>query len=653
MPTTLLIVESPTKAKTLTKYLGKDYKILSSFGHMFDLDTSKATWGIDIKNNFNTYYSLLQDKKNQMDNINRAAKDSDLILLASDPDREGEAISWHLSEELKKFNKPIKRVLFKEYTKKAIHEALKSPRNLDDALYAAQQARRVIDRIVGFGVSGYLRKLEDKTSLSAGRTQSVALKLIVEREKEIQDFKPETYFTVTATGTKDSADFEIKYSNKILKQNEADKILKSLKDGIKVSNLDQSKKTKAPFPPFDTSGLMGASSSMLGFGSAKTMQIAQALYEKGLITYMRTDSFRVSAEAITQAREFLISQNYEIPAKPNSYGANAEAQDAHEAVRPTDVTNTPDSAGLSNDEEKLYDLIWRRFLASQMKSSIYDSTVVTFKSKDNIEFKSHGRILKFQGWLALFKDTDDKSEDSILPSLEVGDIPKLSNAKSSEKQTKPPSRYSERVLLDELKKKGIGRPSTYSAIVSKIQDRNYVENKGKTLQPTSLGFEIYKYLNDKFSFMSYDYTATMEKSLDKIEAGQLEYVDFLSGFYKDFSTELTKVEKEVNKDAISSCPKCQSKNKEYSFGSTYYVYCKNFPKCSYKSSYAKNKDDIVASEDKFTAFQVCPKCSAYLRAYHSNNTWILSCTRKECDGSTKPTDKQIYFYNNLMKFKKG
>lgn len=650
----LLIVESPTKAKTLSKYLGKEYKILSSFGHMFDLDKTKATWGIDIKNNFNTYYSLLEDKKNQLDNINKAAKEVDLILLASDPDREGEAISWHLAEELKKFKKPIKRVLFKEYTKKAIYDSLKSPRELDEKLYAAQQARRVIDRIVGFGVSGYLRKNEDsKTSLSAGRTQSVALKLIVEREKEIQEFKPETYYSVTAVGLKDKISFEIKYPDKLSKNDKAEKVLKSLKSGVTVAHLDQTQKPKSPPPPFDTAALMGSSSSTLGFNSAKTMQIAQSLYEKGMITYMRTDSFRVSTEVISQARDYLSAQHYALPNKPNLYGANAEAQDAHEAIRPTDINNLPDSSGLSSDEEKLYDLIWRRFLSSQLKPAIYDATTVTFKSSDGTEFKSYGRILTFEGWLALSKDSEEKSGDAILPKFEIGDAPKLSQEKLVEKQTKPPSRYSEKVLLEELKKRGIGRPSTYSAIVSKIQERNYVENKGKILQPTSLGMEVYNHLNLKFSFMNYDYTATMEKSLDEIEAGKSTYVDFLNNFYKDFSNELNKVEKDINKDAIAKCPKCSSKNKEYSFGSTYYVYCSNFPQCAHKSTFSKKNSDIVASEDKFTAFQSCPKCHAYLRAYQSPNSWVLLCTRKECDGKLNPTEKQINFYNNLLKFKKG
>jgi len=390
MSSILLIVESPTKAKTLSKYLGKEYKILSSFGHMFDLDTKQATWGIDVKNNFATYYTLLQDKKNQLENINKAAKDADLILLASDPDREGEAISWHLAEELKKYKKPIKRVLFKEYTKKAIQESIKSPRELNEQLYNAQQARRVIDRIVGFGVSGFLRKVEDsKTSLSAGRTQSVALKLIIEREKEIQGFKPETYYTVSAMGSKDKINFEIKYPEKLSKDDAAKKILESLKSGLVVSNVERSQKPKNPPPPFDTAALMGSSSSMLGFGSAKTMQLAQALYEKGMITYMRTDSFRVSGEAIDQARSYLKDNHYALPNKPNLYGANAEAQDAHEAIRPTDVNNAPESSGLSDDEEKLYDLIWKRFLSSQLKPAIYDASTVTFKSKDKTEFKSY------------------------------------------------------------------------------------------------------------------------------------------------------------------------------------------------------------------------------------------------------------------------
>jgi DNA topoisomerase-1 len=654
MSSVLLIVESPTKAKTLSKYLGKEYKILSSFGHMFDLDTTKATWGVDTKNNFKTYYSLLQDKRNQMENINKAAKEAELILLASDPDREGEAISWHLSEELKKFNKPIKRVLFKEYTKKAILESIKSSRGLDEQLYNAQQARRIIDRIVGFGVSGYLRKAEEsKTSLSAGRTQSVALKLIVEKEKEIESFKPETYYTVTANGSKDKINFEIKYSDKITDAEKGKKVLESLKSGIKVSNLDKSQKKQNPFPPFDTAALMGSSSSILGFGSAKTMKLAQSLYEKGIITYMRTDSFRVSDDAISQARDYLSAQHYALPSKPNLYGASAEAQDAHEAVRPTDINNLPDSSGLPQDEEKLYDLIWKRFLASQLKPAIYDATTITFKSKNGSEFKSHGRILNFEGWLSLFKDSDDKSSDSILPSLEVGESPNINNEKLSEKQTKPPSRFSEKTLLEELKKRGIGRPSTYSAIVSKIQERQYVESKGKTLAPTSLGEEVFNHLNSKFSFMNYDYTASMEQSLDKIEAGSMEYVDFLSNFYKDFSEELSKVEKNVNKNAINSCPKCNSKNNEYIFGSTHYVYCKSFPKCSYKSTYSKKNDDIVASEDRFTAFQNCPKCNGYLRAYHSQENWTLVCSRKECDGKLSPTEKQINFYNNLLKFKKG
>lgn len=650
---TLLIVESPTKAKTLSKYLGKEYQILSSFGHMFDLDTSKALWGIDVKNNFQAYYKVMDDKVNQLDSIIAAAKSADLILLASDPDREGEAIAWHLKEELKKYKKPIKRVLFKEYTKKAIAEALKSPRDLDESLYNAQQARRIIDRIVGFGVSGYLRKVEDsKTSLSAGRTQSVALKLIIERENEISNFKPETYYSVTANGNKDKISFEIKYPERILDKDLASKIFDSLKSGVKVSHLDKSQKPKPPNPPFDTAALMGTSSSMLGFGSAKTMQLAQSLYEKGMITYMRTDSFRASDDAVAAAREYLKNAHYALPKKPILYGASNDAQDAHEAIRPTDVNLLPKEAGLSSEEESLYDLIWRRFLASQCLPAIYDATTVTFKSSDGTEFKSYGRILTSEGWLALFKDAEDKSTDSILPKLEIGDSPKLSQEKLQEKQTKPPSRYSEKALLDELKKRGIGRPSTYSAIVSKIQERTYVENKGKILHPTKLGFEVCNQINNKFSFMSYDYTAQMEKSLDLIETGKNEYSKFLSSFYTDFSVELKNVEKSVNKEAIEKCPKCDSSNIEIVLGSTHYVYCKKFPECKHKSSYTKKGNDIVASEDKFTAFQSCPKCGGYLRAYFDKK-WILMCLRKECRGTLQPTDKQSYFYDNLMKFKKG
>lgn len=654
--TTLIIVESPAKSKTINKYLGSDYIVLPSFGHMFDLQSSKKyPWGVDVKDNFRAEYDVLPDKVNQLKTIRAAANKADLILIASDPDREGEAIAWHLAEALKDTGKPIKRVLFHEITKKSILESVKKPREIDKNLFHAQQARRIIDRIVGYSVSNFLKftKLSEHT-VSAGRVQSVALKLIGEREYEIQSFKPETYFTVSAILDKDGKLFEAKYSGKINDEDTANKILTSVKTGLTISDLEISKKTKNPPPPFDTASLAANSSAVLGFNSAKTMQIAQSLYEKGLITYMRTDSFRISDDAIIQARDLLKEFTYKIPGKPNVYGASAGAQDAHEAIRPTDCFQKPETLYASVDEKKLYELIWKRFLACQMTPAIYDATTISYKTKDNYEFKTHGRILNDPGWLNIMQDIEDKSKDIELPSMSKKEKFIPIEAATAKKQTKPPSRFTEKTLIEELKKRGIGRPSTYATILSKIQEREYVEKKKESFVPTEIGLKVLEELNPHFSFMNYDYTANMEVNLDHIGAGEISYVDMMADFYSDFDEELKTAKNSFRRKSDIVCANCGKETFKITKDQISYIYCIDFPDCKFKTTLLNKDNVIVQGElDPFTPNRDCNKCSAFMRAINSKFGWFISCTRfPDCDGKAYPTDKQRDFLNYQLSKRK-
>lgn len=625
----LVIVESPSKAKTINKYLGDEYQVLASFGHMIDLkSTERFPWGIDIKNKFTPIYDVLEDKQQKLDDIISCAQGVEKILIASDPDREGEAIAWHLAERLKKFNKPIYRILFKEITKKSILKEINNLKQINEKLFYAQQARRVIDRIVGYGVSGYLNKQNNgSSSLSAGRVQSIALKLIVEKEKEIQNFIPEKYFSIIAHLKKDKIEFESKFLDKVTEQEQADKIVESAKSGMTIIDLSQTDKPKYPPPPFDTAALASSAASALDLSSADTMKAAQSLYEKGLITYMRTDSFRVSEEALKDLIEYLDKNKLSRPSEPYQYSAGNDSQDAHEAIRPTDINVIPDKAPVLGIEQEVYELIWSRFVASQMSPAIYFSTSVTFETKDKFIFKSYGKILKDHGWLKIYKnllDKDEKENDAILPNLEINESFIPSKISAKEKQTKPSSRYTEKTLIQELKKRGIGRPSTYAAIISKIKDRNYVSIKKDAFIPTPNGTGVYDKIYNKFSFMDYNYTANLENLLDNIESGKTSYLDVMNDFYQDFSVELWKP---VGAKKIEICNVCGHNNKVYIKNNIAFVYCQNNLcnhkeyYCSVEGVYVSQLTDIVNHKDS------CKNCGGFLIQTSGKFGKFWGCTK--------------------------
>lgn len=581
----LLVVESPGKIKKIQSYLGSNYIVRASFGHIIDLTVGDKVHklGVNIENNYKPIYKTLPDKKDKIQSILDAAKTADKIYLATDNDREGEAIAWHLKSCLDPIGKPIFRVVFNEITKSAILKAVEKPGNLNKDLFDAQQARRVLDRIVGFMASDFLRE-NVGPNLSAGRVQSVAAKLVVERELEIENFKPEEYWNITAALAKSGSDsFIAKYNKKITNKVDALKIKTDLeKDSFVVTSVEAREKKRNPLPPLTTSTLQQAASTRFGFNVKKTMQIAQTLYEAGLITYMRTDSTRLSPESIDAVRDYLKNNNLSMPKSPNLYSAKEGAQDAHEAIRPTDVNKKPQTIYSNDDEKKLYKLIWERFVSCQMDPAIYDTMTVLINSSSNHELKASGRSLKYEGWLIISSDLKKEKEDDegMLPPLKEKDKLNLVSpgVAAEQKFTQPPSRYGEAALVKELEKRGIGRPSTYATIMETIKGRSYVEIKGKTYHATETGKNVIKKLSDNFQFMNYDYTAQMEDRLDKIADGKLKYEEMLDNFFVPFQAECRKATNSEQKDYGIPCPKCGGRTylRHGRFG--FYMSCMGYPK---------------------------------------------------------------------------
>lgn len=628
----LVIVESPAKAKTINKYLGSDYKVLASIGHIKDLPSKKL--GVDIKNDFEPLYEIIPDsqKRNNkkiVSELKKAAKESEAIYLAADPDREGEAICQHLAEEIvpKRPARPVFRVMFNEITQNAIQEAFKRPGEINKNLVDAQQARRVLDRLVGYQVSPLLWKALGK-GLSAGRVQSVAVRLVVEREREIENFVPTEYWTIIANlSAKLPPNFDAKLykiENLTLKTSGFDRDLKKTEIHIKdeataqsivaeaekqkfiVDSVTTKERRRNPTPPFITSRLQQEASRKLGFPVKKTMSVAQKLYEGielgdegavGLITYMRTDSTRVSDAALAEVREFIGREYGEkyLPAKPNSYKAKGGAQDAHEAIRPTDVKRTPESLKnyLSSDELKLYRLIWQRFVASQMASAIFDQTVIDITA-GRFTFRATGSVQKFDGFLKIYQegrdekvpDGEDEDEEKILPKVEKGEQLKLNHITPEQHFTEPPPRYTEATLVKALEEKGIGRPSTYATIMTTIQEREYVEKIEGRFRPTKLGTTVNELLVDSFAdLFNTAYTAQMESQLDEIEEGKLNWREALRNFYDKFSVDLKKAEENIKTKKKTSiptdeiCEKCGSQMviKFGRFGK--FLACSNYPEC--------------------------------------------------------------------------
>lgn len=603
----LVIVESPAKSKTIEKYLGKDYKVVSSKGHIRDLATTgKYGLGVDIENDFEPSYTFISGKKKLVNELKKEAKDANKVYLATDPDREGEAISWHLKEALGIQEKDYDRVLFHEITHDKVLEAFQEPRKIDYDLVKSQETRRILDRIIGFRLS---KLMQSKTGgKSAGRVQSVALKLIVDREREIQAFVPEEYWTITSIFENFEAEL-FEYQNKKLEihnEEEADLILSKLTDTYQLVKVEEKLKNKKSKPPFITSTLQQEASTKLGFPAKKTMSIAQKLYEGidlgsetvGLITYMRTDSIRLSDEFIKSGKDF-IQKNYgkEYIGYQKQAKKKENVQDAHEAIRPTSILRTPESVKsyLSNDEYKLYRIIFYRALASIMADAKVNQTTVVFNNQDYL-FKTTGQVLVFDGYLKIYADYES-SEDKVLPEFKEKEYI-TDQVEKKQHFTNPPARYTEAKLIQEMEKLGIGRPSTYATIISNIRDRGYVNVEDKKFIPTDIGFEVTDKLQEFFSdIINVEYTANMETDLDKIASHDANNITVLSEFYQKFDPILQKafgeMEKAKPQETGESCPECGNPLviRKGRYGE--FTACSNYPECKYIKKEPKEVKEIM------------------------------------------------------------
>ncbi len=653
----LIIVESPAKSRTIEKYLKGKYHVEATMGHIVDLP--KNEFGIDIENGFKPRYVVIEEKMKLVSGLKKKAKNYSEIYLAADPDREGEAICYHLKNLLYSKDKKIYRVLFNEITPSGIAKALESPGDVDTNKFNAQQTRRIIDRIVGYRVSPLLWD-KVKRGLSAGRVQTVALRIICEREDEIRRFNKEEYWTITAEFIKNEIPFisklieidgkKVRIGNKktditIDKQEIAEAIKEELgKGNFVVNEIKRKQKKRNPLPPFITSKLQQEAARVLDFPVKKTMSIAQRLYEGidigdgpvGLITYMRTDSTRVSEEALASVRGFIEKEFgvEELPEKPNIFGKSENAQDAHEAIRPTSVFRTPGSVKqyLSKDELSLYTLIWKRFVASQMKPAIFEETVVKVKN-GKYTLESSGTVLKKEGFLKVYNPGVGK--DKLLPELEEGEYLNLNKIETKQNFTTPPPRFTEATLVKELESNGIGRPSTYATIISVIQNRAYVLMKEKKFYPTALG-ELVNYLliNAFPGIFEINYTANLEKELDGIEEGRLNYLDVLKKFYSEFDRYLRKAEEEmanVKRNGVPTGEKCEKCGAEMvkkvgKFG--VFIACSNYPEC-------KNTREVVESadgDDTNGDEKKCPKCGANLVLKSGRYGKFYTCSNyPDCD----------------------
>ena len=675
----LVIVESPSKAKTIKGYLGKNYKVTASVGHVRDLP--KSSLGIDIENNFTPKYINIRGKGDLIKELKSEAKSADTVFLATDPDREGEAIAWHLAQVLGIDDKKIKRAKFNEITKPAVKDAIKSSGKIDMNLVDAQQARRLLDRIVGYKLSPVLWK-NIKSGLSAGRVQSVATRMIVDRENEIRKFVPKEYWTVdasleTADGKKFSAYYYGSATKKIeLKsKSDADSVLSDIAGkAFTVKSIKKTERLKHPSPPFTTSTLQQEAYKRLGFPSAKTMKTAQELYEgislgekgtHGIITYMRTDSLRISDIAAESAKEYITKEYGEnfYPKTRRVYKSRNGAQDAHEAIRPSYLEFPPKSirAYLSNDQYKLYKLIWERFISSQMSSAVIDTVTVDSTAGSSL-FRSTGSVIKFAGFMSVYQEINDDEENennsSYLPAVNEGDSLKECGVEAEQHFTQPPARYTEATLIKAMEEKGIGRPSTYTPTITTIIQRGYVERAAKALSPTPLGEATNSLMVDNFSdVVDYNFTAEMEDKLDEIENGERALLDVLEKFYKDFSNELENAEESVKDknyklpviETDIICEKCGSTMviKSGRFGK--FAACPKYPAC--KNTKALDKDGNLAEPKEKTPEKPdvqkapddirCDICGGEMVIKRSRFGTFYACAKyPECKG-TKPINREL------------
>jgi DNA topoisomerase I len=628
----LIIVESPTKARTLSKFLGGQYKITATMGHIKDLPKSKLS--VDVENNFKPDYVLNKKSAKTVKEISSLAKNSETVYLATDPDREGEAIAYHarelVFEKNKKPGQKIYRIVFHEITREAVEQALKKPREVDSHLVDAQIARRVLDRIVGYKLSPLLWK-KVRRGLSAGRVQSVAVRLIVEREKEIKKFKSSEYWEIasivrsqkTVGSALEFAVGLIKIGDKkagIGDEKKARDIVYDLeKSTYSVIDIKRKEVKKSPYPPFTTSTMTQSASRLFGWSAKKTMSVAQKLYEEGLITYHRTDSVNISGSAINEVRSYIVEEfgDKYLPEKPKFFKKQSKnAQEAHEAIRPTHVNlefKLTDSK-FEKDGEKLFSLIWKRFVASQMRESVFDETAIDVlaenKNGKKYTLRASGQVMKFDGWRKIIPLKKDEAPS--LPAVESGEVLKLIKVNSEQKFTQPPARYNEASLIKTLEKLGIGRPSTYAPIITTIQLRNYVEKNEGKFHPTSIGFAVNEFLETNFEgIVDYSFTAEMEKKLDDVAKGELQWDKMMADFYNPFDKKLTEVETKAKRVKIEveslgiKCPTCEKEGRVGDkqgdlvirtgrFGK--FISCSLFPECKHTEKFVE-KIDVM-----------CPDC---------------------------------------------
>lgn len=661
----LVIVESPHKSKTIEKYLGKDFKVVSSVGHIRDLSTSgKYGFGVDIDNNFKPDYKIIKGKAKLVKELKKDIKDADFVYLATDPDREGEAISWHLYDTLGLKEENYDRIVFNEITKKVVLDSFNKARKIDDNLVKSQETRRILDRIIGFRLS---KLMQSKTGgKSAGRVQSVALKLIVDREREIEAFIPEEYFEIEAKFN----DFDAKldtYNHKkieIKKESEAKEILSKLSNAFKIESIDKKEKAKKSKFPFTTSTLEQEASTKLGFTSKKTMMIAQKLYEginlkdgaEGLISYMRTDSVRLSDEFIKDTYGY-IKDNYgsEYVGYVKKSNKTENVQDAHEAIRPTNINNNPEKIKeyLTNDEYKLYSLIYYRALASLMKDAKVEATTVILDN-NNYQFKVNGQILIFDGYLKVYSKYED-SEDKVLPDFSnyKSNVLVANTIEYTSHTTKPPARYTESKLIKEMEELGIGRPSTYAKTIDTIEERGYVKVIDKKFIPTEVGIETTDKLQEFFKdIINVEYTKNMEDDLDKIAEGNMEWNKLLDLFYKEFEPKVEvafkNMEKKAPEETGELCPNCGSPLviKQSKYGK--FTACSNYPTCKYIKS---NKEEKEVKE-----IIPCPKCDGKILEKKTKRGKIFyGCSNyPKCDFASwdKPIEEKCPNCNGTLTEKK-
>jgi DNA topoisomerase-1 len=675
----LVVVESPAKAKTIKKYLGAGFTVKASVGHVMDLPKSKM--GVDIANGFKPEYVIIRGKGKIIAEIKKSAKTADIVYLAPDPDREGEAIAWHLADEIRGVNKNIKRILFNEITKRGITEALSRPGEIDQHKFESQQARRILDRLVGYEISPILWK-KVRRGLSAGRVQSVAVRIVVEREREIAAFKPVEYWTIEAdVEGHEPPPFRVRLTKidgqkaDLTNGDDSRRVVEELKTAkYVVEKVDRKERRKNPLAPFITSRLQQEAARKLRFTAKKTMALAQRLYEGldlgaegavGLITYMRTDSTRLSDDAVAEARAYIgerYGKDY-LPEAPVVYKTKKSAQDAHEAIRPTSMQYDPETvrrhlteAAAGNQEKlhdvddhvRLYQLIWNRFIACQMKPAVYDQTAIDIAAA-RYTLRANGQILKFPGYTAVYTesaeetgDTEDEG-DRTLPPLEEGEALKLHKLDPEQHFTQPPPRFSEASLVKELEEKGIGRPSTYANILSTIQDRGYVEKKESRFHPTMLGTKVNDLLVESFpDILNVMFTADMEEGLDSIEEGKGDWVKLLGDFYAPFKIDLEKAAVEMRDlkreetPTDFKCEKCQSpmvikwgRNGEF-------LACSGYPECKNTKEFLRKEDGTIEIAPEPTTDQKCETCQAPMLVKRGRFGEFLACSRYPDCKTTKP-----------------